>query len=116
MLDSAGFNRSDSFSLLCFLAMALVVVLAYFSTSIVPAKLGDAYRAYLLKRETGVPFSSGFGTILAERLVDAMMVVIVLAGAVLAVFGTEMPSQARPTLLLGALVVVAGVCGLAVLW
>ena len=63
-----------------------------------------------------MPISAGFGTILAERLVDAMMLVIVLAGSVLVVFGTEMPSQARPTLLLGALLIVAGLCGLAVLW
>ena len=83
-------------------------MLAYFANSIVPAKLGDAYRGYLLKRDSGVPFSAGFGTILAERLVDAMMLVIVLAGAALVVFGTEMPSQARPALLLGALLIVVG--------
>ena len=116
MLDSAGLNRAHGFSIPATLELAEIIVLAYFANSLVPAKLGDAYRSYSLKRESGVPFSAGFGTILAERLVDAMMVVIVLAGAVLAVFGTEMPSQARPTLLLGALVVVAGVCGLAVLW
>jgi uncharacterized protein (TIRG00374 family) len=116
MLDSAGFNRSDGFSIPATRGLAEIVVLAYFANSIVPAKLGDAYRAYLLKRDADVPFSAGFGTILAERLVDAMMLVIVLAGSVLVVFGTEMPTQARPTLMLGALLIVAGVGGLAVLW
>jgi hypothetical protein len=92
------------------------VLLAYFANSIVPAKLGDAYRGYLLKRDSGVPFSAGFGTILAERLVDAMMLVVVLTGAALVVFGTEMPPQARPALLLGAVLIVVGLCGLAMLW
>jgi uncharacterized protein (TIRG00374 family) len=116
MLDSAGFNRAHGFSIPATSGLAEIVVLAYFANSIVPAKLGDAYRAYLLKRDSEVPFSAGFGTILAERLVDAMTLVIVLAGSVLVVFGTEMPSQARPTLMLGALLIVVGVCGLAVLW
>jgi len=116
MLDSAGFNRAHGFSIPTIPGLAEIVVLAYFANSIVPAKLGDAYRGYLLKRDSGMPFSAGFGTILAERLVDAMMLVIVLAGSVLVVFGTEMPSQARPTLMLGALLIVVGVCGLAVLW
>lgn len=116
MLDSAGLNRGHGFSIPATSGLAEIVLLAYFANSIVPAKLGDAYRGYLLKHESGVPFSAGFGTILAERLVDAMMLVIVLAGSVLVVFGTEMPSQTRPTLMLGALLIVGGVCGLAVLW
>jgi uncharacterized protein (TIRG00374 family) len=116
MISSAGFTQNRGFHIPTTPALAEIVVLAYFANSIVPAKLGDAYRGYLLKRDSGVPFSAGFGTILAERLVDAMMLVIVLAGAALVVFGTEMPSQARPALLLGAFLIVAGVVGLAVLW
>jgi glycosyltransferase 2 family protein len=116
MLSSAGFNQAHGFRLPATPGLAEIVLLSYFANSIVPAKLGDAYRGYLLKRESGVPFSAGFGTILAERLVDAMMLVVVLAGAALVVFGTEVPSQARPALLLGALLIVAGVGGLAVLW
>jgi glycosyltransferase 2 family protein len=116
MLDSAGFSRARGFSIPATPGLAEIVLLAYFANSIVPAKLGDAYRGYLLKRDSGVPFSAGFGTILAERLVDAMMLVVVLAGSVLVVFGTEMPSQARPALMLGALLIAVGVCGLTVLW
>jgi glycosyltransferase 2 family protein len=116
MLDSAGFNEANGFHLPTTAGLAQIVVLAYFINSIVPAKLGDAYRGYLLKRDSGVPFSAGFGTILAERLVDAMVLVVVLSGAALVVFGPEMPPQARPALLLGALLIVVGLCGLAVLW
>ena len=116
MLDSAGLNRAHGFPLPPTRGLAEIVLLAFFANSIVPAKLGDAYRAYLLKRDSRVPFSAGFGTILAERLVDAMIVVVVLAGSALLVFGAQMPEQTRPALLLGALLTVTGGVGLAVLW
>jgi uncharacterized protein (TIRG00374 family) len=116
MIQTAGFTPARGFHLPAAPGLAEIVILAYFANSLVPAKLGDLYRGYLLNRESGVPFSAGLGTILAERLVDAMMLVVVLGGAALVVFGTEMPSQARPALLLGALLIVVGVCGLAILW
>lgn len=96
--------------------LAQIVLLAYFANSLAPAKLGDAYRAYLLRQDGGVPFSAGVGTIVAERIVDAMMLVLVLAGAVAVVFGGAMPAQASPTLALGAFVFCAGAIGLVVLW
>src|SRR5215211_6690647 len=116
MLDGAGFNQANGFSIPATRGLAEIVILAYFANSLVPAKLGDAYRGYLLKRESGVPFSAGFGTILAERLADALMLVVVLAGSALVVFGTAMPAQARPALLLGGFLIIAGVGGLALLW
>jgi uncharacterized membrane protein YbhN (UPF0104 family) len=96
--------------------LAEIVLLAYFANSLVPAKLGDAYRGYLLKRESGVPLSAGFGTILAERLVDAMMLVVVLAGSALLLFGRSVPEQATPAFTLGALVIGGGVLGLGGMW
>lgn len=116
MLRSAGFDQSFGYSIPPTRGLAEIVLLAFFANSLVPAKLGDAYRAYLLKREGKVSFSAGFGTILAERLVDAMMLVIVLAGSALLVFGNRLPAQARPALVLGAVLLVAGVVGLCVLW
>ncbi|MFT4037526.1 MAG: lysylphosphatidylglycerol synthase transmembrane domain-containing protein, partial [Thermomicrobiales bacterium] len=96
--------------------LAQIVLLAYFANSLAPAKLGDAYRAYLLRQDGGVPFSAGVGTIVAERVVDAMMLVFVLAGAGLVVFGGVLPAQATPTLWLAALVFCAGAAGLTLLW
>jgi len=116
MVDSAGFNQANGFPIPPTRGLAEIIVLAYFANSLIPAKLGDAYRGYLLKRDSGVPFSAGIGTVLAERLADAMMLVVVLAGVAPIVFGTQMPSQARPALLLGAILIVAGVLGMAVLW
>ena len=96
--------------------LAQIVLLSYFANSLAPAKLGDAYRAYLLRQDGGVPFSAGVGTIVAERIVDAMMLVLVLGGAVAVVFGGAMPAQASPTLALGAVVFCAGAAGLVLLW
>lgn len=96
--------------------LAQIVLLSYFANSLAPAKLGDAYRAYLLRQDGGVPFSAGIGTIVAERIVDAMMLVLVLGGAVAVVFGGAMPAQASPTLALGAVVFCAGAAGLVLLW
>jgi len=96
--------------------LAQIMLLAWFANSLVPAKLGDAYRGYLLKREASVPFSAGIGTILAERFADAMMLLVVLAGSGLIVFGRQLPPQARPALTLGAIVLVAGAAGLSLMW
>ena len=47
-------------------ALMEYLYLSWFANCIVPAKLGDAYRAYLLKHNGKVSFSSAFGTIFAE--------------------------------------------------
>jgi uncharacterized membrane protein YbhN (UPF0104 family) len=116
MIDNAGLANKDAGQIPRTGGLAEIVLLAFFANSLVPAKLGDAYRGYLLKREGGVPFSAGFGTILAERLVDAMMLVVVLTGSALLVFGRSIPSQASPALSLAALLLGGGAIGLGVMW
>jgi uncharacterized membrane protein YbhN (UPF0104 family) len=116
MIDNAGLVNTDAGQIPRTGGLAEIVLLAFFANSLVPAKLGDAYRGYLLKREGGVPFSAGFGTILAERLVDAMMLVVVLSGSALLVFGRTIPSQASPALSLAALLLGGGAIGLGVMW
>ena len=57
-----------------------IIFLSWFVNCLVPAKLGDVYRAYLLKRRSAVSGSKAGGTILAERLLD-LTTLLVLAGA-----------------------------------
>lgn len=116
MLETAGADQGEGRRIPPTLSLAEIILLAFFANSLVPAKLGDAYRGYLLKREGGIPFSTGFGTIMAERLVDAMMLVVVLAGSALLVFGRTMPDEASPALMLGALLLGGGLIGLGVMW
>jgi uncharacterized membrane protein YbhN (UPF0104 family) len=116
MLDAAELNAAHGCHIPPTPGLAQIVLLGYFANCIVPAKLGDAYRAYLINRDGNVPLSAGFGTILAERLVDAMMLVAVLAGSALLVFQGSLPAEAQPTLLLGGVLVLGGITGLVVLW
>lgn len=50
-----------------------VVFIAWFVNCLVPAKLGDLYRAYLLKGNFGTPISRTVGTIFIERVSDLLV-------------------------------------------
>lgn len=54
----------------------------YFMNLLIP-RAGEASRAVMLYRSEGVPFEKGFGTILAERTVDLIML-LAIAGITLA--------------------------------
>lgn len=94
-------------------ALIEYIYLSWFANCIVPAKLGDAYRGYLLKHNGRVSFSATFGTIFAERLLDmlALFGLLVISGWF--TFGTHLPSETRMVFLFGALLVVAILMGLA---
>lgn len=56
-----------------------VVVIGYMGNNIYPARIGEILRAYVLRRNEGVPMSSSLATVLIERIIDG----IVMAGFVL---------------------------------
>lgn len=87
-----------------------IVYLSWFANCIVPAKLGDLYRGYLLNRTTGASFSRTVGTIFAERVLDMLFLFLLMISASLAVFGPRIPSGTIATAVYGGgigLVVVA---------
>lgn len=59
-----------------------LVLLGWFANAIGWLRLGDAYRAYLYREEQGASFSRTIGTILAERVIDAFLVAVLLIIAV----------------------------------
>ncbi len=64
-------------------AMSLfpIVVIGYMGNNIYPARIGELLRAYVLRRDHGVPISSSLATVLIERIVDGIvMVAFVLIG------------------------------------
>ncbi|MEI7771632.1 MAG: flippase-like domain-containing protein, partial [Chloroflexales bacterium] len=79
----------------------------------VPAKLGDAYRAYLLKHNGKVSFSSAFGTIFAERLLDMIGLFAMLLVSGWITFGAQMPEGTQIVFGFGGLLVVVILAGLA---
>lgn len=54
------------------------IYLSWFVNALTPAKLGDVYRGWLLRRTSGISWSLGMGTIVAERLVDLMVLIALM--------------------------------------
>lgn len=94
-------------------ALVEYIYLSWFANCIVPAKLGDAYRGYLLKHNGKVSFSSAFGTIFAERLLDMLGLFGMLVLSAWFTFGAQMPEGTQIVFGFGALLVVAILAGLA---
>jgi glycosyltransferase 2 family protein len=94
-------------------ALMEYMYLSWFANCIVPAKLGDAYRGYLLKRNGQVSFSATFGTIFAERLLDMLGLFSFLVISGWFVFGTRLPPQTNLIFISGLVLVAVIVSGLA---
>jgi len=58
------------------------IMIGYIANMVVP-RMGEASRAAVLKGTDGVPFDKGFGTIVAERVIDVLCLGIVVGIAVL---------------------------------
>ena len=55
-----------------------LLLLGWFANSVGWFRMGDAYRAYLYRDEQDASFSRTIGTILAERMLDAVLVLLLL--------------------------------------
>jgi glycosyltransferase 2 family protein len=69
-----------------------ILFLSWFVNCLVPAKLGDVYRAYLLRSNFGASISRTLGTIFIERVAD----LIVVAGLALAAGYWSFRGRSRP--------------------
>ena len=89
--------------------LTAIVVTSFFVNCVVPAKMGDVYRAYLARMKLGVSAAKALGTIIAERLIDlcVLMVLLIASGAV--VFWHKAPQALVPYVIVGTAVCVAGV-------
>lgn len=116
MLASAGISKETGHDMPDTLGMFEIFTLSWFVNSILPARMGDAYRCYLIKRRANASFGISLGTMLAERLVDLVVLVLMLLIAGITVYGTHAPDRAENAFLVGGVVVVIGVTGVIVLW
>jgi len=57
--------------------------LSWFANAILPARIGDLYRAYLLKKNNSVPISLSLGVLISERVFDLAVtaLLVVLSGS-----------------------------------
>jgi uncharacterized protein (TIRG00374 family) len=93
-------------------ALSEIIFLGWFANCIVPAKLGDAYRAYLLKLNAGVSFSTTIGTILAERIIDVVVLFLLMLAATGLSFGRAVPGEVLVLMQIGFGLVVLVIVGL----
>jgi glycosyltransferase 2 family protein len=112
LLRNVGFLPGEGVKLPSLAGITEIMVLSWFANCIVPAKLGDAYRAYLLKRSSDVSFSKTFGTILAERIIDTLLLFALLAVSTSLAFGSALPGEIQTILLTGLGLVVIVLLGL----
>jgi uncharacterized protein (TIRG00374 family) len=63
-----------------------ILYLSWFANVIIPFKLGDVYRTYLARRRIGVSFSRTMGALLAERILDLIVLFPLLLVAAIVTF------------------------------
>ena len=96
--------------------LSAVLLVSWFFNCILPAKLGDAYRIYRVKVDDGIRYSIGFGTVLTERVIDLVVLVLMLIGSAIIAFHGDLPADARKSLYVGGALSVLAVAGLVVLF
>ncbi len=115
LLENVGFTRANGIQLPKFWKLVEIIYISFFANSVIPAKLGDLYRAYLLRQEIGVSTTRSFGTVLAERLLDLIVLLLLFIPALLISLHANMPPQLHLSLEILLIVVVVGIAGLFVL-
>lgn len=93
VLSNAGYTHENEATVPAMPTLTRIIFLSWFANSILPAKLGDGYRGYLLKRNSNVSFAKTVGTILAERIADvgALFSLLLLSG--LLAFRSRLPEN-----------------------
>jgi uncharacterized protein (TIRG00374 family) len=112
LLANVGYERAAGRPMPSVLGLTRIMYLAWFANCVTVARLGDAYRGYLLKRASGVSFAVTLGTVLAERLLDLLVLAAMMGAGVLVVFGGSLPTEATQALAAGLVLSVVGVVGL----
>jgi uncharacterized membrane protein YbhN (UPF0104 family) len=109
MLENTGSTRQDVPSMF---GLGEIIYLSWFTNSILPAKLGDVYRAYLLRSRSSLSFTKAGGTIIAERILDVAILVLLLLTTALVSFHGVIPEKLVPATEVGALIIIVAVAGL----
>ncbi len=112
LLKNVGFDQDGQKELPSSWTLARFMAMGWFANCILPAKLGDAYRAFLAKREMGTSFSKTAGTVLAERVIDIVVIFALLAAASVAVLKYAQAEAAMNIMQVGLGLVVAMSVGL----
>lgn len=113
LLGNVGYSRKAGVPMPSTLGLGEILYLSWFANCVTVARLGDAYRGYMLKRSAGVSFTVTMGTILAERLLDLVVLAGLMAVSVFAAFRGSLPPEAESALIGGVILAAVGLIGLA---
>jgi uncharacterized protein (TIRG00374 family) len=89
-----------------------ILFLSWLVNCLVPAKLGDVYRAYLLKLNSPVSLSRTFGTVFIERILDLFAISVLGLAAGFWSFRNGLPTQIQIVFGIAVAVVIALAVGL----
>jgi glycosyltransferase 2 family protein len=89
-----------------------IIFLSWLVNCLVPAKLGDVYRAWLLKINSDVSLSRTFGTVFIERILDLFAISILGLAAGYWSFRNGLPTQIQIVFGIGFAVVIVLALGL----
>ncbi len=112
LLENVGFTRENGVQLPKFWKLTEIIFISWFANAIVPAKLGDLYRAYLLREDAGVSATRTFGTVMAERLLDLIVLLLLFIPALIISLHANLPGVLRGGLELTLAAVVLGMVAL----
>src|SRR5437764_7308642 len=89
-----------------------IIILAWFANCVLPAKMGEFYRAYLLRQQTEVSGSKGLGTIFSERALDFLVLMSLLVVSGLISFHAQVPERFIPAFIVGLVIAAGLIAGL----
>jgi glycosyltransferase 2 family protein len=89
-----------------------IIFLSWLVNCVVPAKLGDVYRAYLLKINSTASLSRTFGTVFIERCLDLIAIALLGIAAGFWSFRDGLPAAIQVVFAIGLVVVGALAIGL----
>ncbi len=112
LLGNVGYGHADRRPMPSSFGLTRIMYVSWFANCVTVARLGDAYRGYLLKKEADVSFTVTLGTVLAERLLDLVVLAAMMGAGVLIVFHGSLPTEAAQALAAGLILSVVGVVGL----
>lgn len=115
LLENVGYSKANGVELPKFWKLVEIIYTSFFANVIVPAKLGDVYRAYLLRQETGLSGTRSMGTVLAERLLDLIVLLLLSILAVMISLRENLPPLVQLGLAFTLALVIVGIAGLFVL-
>jgi uncharacterized protein (TIRG00374 family) len=102
LLANAGEPRRAS-------RLAPIILASFFVNCVVPAKMGDVYRAYLGRMRERIPGSKAFGTVVSERLLDLCVLMVLLLASGAYVFHKRSSATLVPYVVGGGLLCAVGI-------